>query len=239
MIRSLFARQRLTWIALGAIWLVSVTIGLAALARYDNAPGVAAAASGQWPAGTGLTRDLHGPTLVMLAHPRCTCTRASLAELSELMTRARTKPRAFVVFIKPGQMGDDWELTDLWRTASRIPGVSVVRDDEGRQAARFGAETSGQTFLYDARGRLLFSGGTTGARGHAGDNAGRATLLALLHGETPQRKGSPVFGCPLFASTDARPSIDRSIDAHTHEERRHTNEAATDDSHDRSLHRHP
>ena len=40
---------------------------------------------------------------------------------------------------------------------------------------RFGAETSGQTLLYDRDGRLLFSGGTTGSRGHDGDNAGFAS----------------------------------------------------------------
>ena len=52
----------------------------------------------------------------------------------------------------------------------------MLRDDDGAEARRFGAETSGQTLLYDARGALAFSGGITGARGHAGDNAGRASL---------------------------------------------------------------
>ena len=57
----------------------------------------------------------------------------------------------------------------------------MLRDDDGAEARRFGAETSGQTLLYDEHGALLFSGGITGARGHAGDNAGRASLVALLN----------------------------------------------------------
>ena len=79
------------------------------------------------------------------------------------------------------------------------PSVTVVRDDDGREAQRFGAATSGQTFLYDSRGALEFSGGITSARGHAGDNAGRTALISLVDRlETSQRR-TQVFGCPLFA----------------------------------------
>jgi hypothetical protein len=60
--------------------------------------------------------------------------------------------------------------------------------------------TSGQTFLYDARGTLLFSGGITGARGHAGDNAGRASIVALLNRAGAATTSTNVFGCSLFAS---------------------------------------
>lgn len=187
---------------LGLVWLAAVGTGLAWLARYDNRPGPAARAPAAWPAGSGLTRDPGRPTLVMLAHPRCACTRASLAELREVMTRALARPRAYVVFIRPGGVADDWERTDLWQTASAIPDVTVWRDDDGREAARFGAATSGTTFVYAPDGRLLFSGGTTGARGHAGDNLGRATILALLNHEPQDRDASPVFGCPLFTPHD-------------------------------------
>ena len=187
------------WTALGVLWLAGVVAGLAILARYDNRPGVAAKALGTWPAASRLARDAAGPTLVMLAHPRCTCTRASLGELAELLSRVQHRPRAYVVFIKPGGAGSDWETTDLWQTASRIPSVTVVRDDEGIEAKRFGAQTSGQTMLYGADGRLLFSGGTTGSRGHPGDNVGRASLVALINREGPHRAASPVFGCPLFS----------------------------------------
>jgi hypothetical protein len=189
----------IVWTALGVLWLAGVVGGLAVLASYDNRPGAAAMPTGTWPAGTRLTRDAERPTLVMLAHPRCTCTRASLGELAELMALVRQRPRAYVVFIKPGGAGGEWAQTDLWQRASRIPDVTIVRDDEGVEAKRFGALTSGQTMLYAADGRLLFSGGTTGSRGHPGDNAGRASLVALINREGPRRSATPVFGCPLFA----------------------------------------
>jgi hypothetical protein len=60
--------------------------------------------------------------------------------------------------------------------------------------------TSGQTVLYDNEGALLFSGGITGARGHAGDNAGRTSLVELLNRGAAGRSRTSVFGCPLFAS---------------------------------------
>ena len=113
------------------------------------------------------------PTLVLLAHPQCSCTRATLEELGEVLARAEHRPKTYVVFLKPSSFANGWEMTDLWQTAARLPDVTVVRDDDGREASRFGAATSGQTLLYDTRGALLFSGGITGARGHAGDNAGR------------------------------------------------------------------
>lgn len=206
-----FARdpRRALWIGLGLVWLGAVVTGLVWLARYDNRPGPAARAPRGWPSDSALTRDPDRPTLVMLAHPRCVCTRASLAELREVMTRVSARPRAYVVFIRPGGVADDWEQTDLWRTASEIPDVTVRRDDDGREAGRFGAATSGTTLVYAPDGRLLFSGGTTGARGHAGDNLGRATLVALLSHDPRARDASPVFGCPLFTPHDEPHDIHR------------------------------
>lgn len=190
------------WAVLGLLWLGAVVTGLSFLARYDNGAGPAADAPSAWPLQSRVVLDPARPTLVMLAHPRCVCTRASLAELAELIARATQRPKTYVVFIKPGGVADSWEQTDLWKTAAGLPDVTVLRDDHGVEVRRFGAQTSGQTLLYAADGRLLFSGGTTGARGHAGDNNGRAALLALVNGQTPERTTSPVFGCSLFGTHD-------------------------------------
>lgn len=188
----------------GLVWLAGVTAGLAWLAAYDNAPGAPAHAPGRWPQQTHLVRDTAGPTLVLLAHPRCVCTRATLGELAELMARAHDRPKAYVVFIKPTGTSTTWDDTDLWRIAERIPGVNVLRDDDGQEVERFGAETSGQALLYDATGKLIFGGGITGSRGHPGDNIGRASILALLNREAGSRPNTSVFGCPLFAEHDRR-----------------------------------
>lgn len=199
------------WIAAALTWLSVVVGGLGLLAQYEQAPGPPADARPQWPAASQLVLDGRRPTLVMLAHPRCTCTQASIAELAELMARAHARPKAYVVFIKPGGVTGEWEHTDLWQAAARIPDVTVVRDDGGVEAERFGAETSGQTFLYDTHGHLMFSGGTTGARGHRGDNQGRAALLALLDTGRADRASASVFGCSLFAAGD-RPGPENTDD---------------------------
>lgn len=185
-----------------ALWLGAAATGLFWLMAYDNTPGAPAAAPADWPAHSALTRAPAAPTLVMFAHPRCDCTRASLGELAELLARVKHAPRTLVVFIKPGGTPGGWEQSGTWDQASRIPGVTVVRDDDGAEARRFGVYTSGQTMLYDAHGTLLYSGGTTGSRGKAGDNAGRADLVALVDGARRPRATHPVFGCPVFSAEE-------------------------------------
>jgi hypothetical protein len=194
---------------LTVVWLAIAVAGLSVLWRFDNAPGEGATAPAHWPATSVLARSPGRPTLVMLAHPQCSCTLASLEELREALARAHDRPNTYVLFLKPDGFANGWEQTESWRIASAIPDVTVVRDDSGREANRFGAATSGQTLLFDADGALLFSGGITAARGHAGDNAGRSEIVSLLNHENsrrprslipaqPLRDATNVFGCPLF-----------------------------------------
>jgi hypothetical protein len=51
--------------------------------------------------------------------------------------------------------------------------------------------------LYDARGRLLFRGGLTSARGHEGDSAGLQRISSLLRTGQADRSDAPVYGCSL------------------------------------------
>jgi hypothetical protein len=197
-------RRSTFWLALALVWFGVVAAGLAGMAAYSNRPGQPAQAPERWPEASGLTRDLSRPTIVVLAHPHCDCTRASLVELARLMARAPGRARAVVVFMMPVGVGDDWATTSLWRLASSIPGAEVVRDDDGQEARRFGAATSGQTLMYDASGRLVFSGGITSSRGHEGDNAGVAAMLARLGGQPHTETSSPVFGCSIFGEASPR-----------------------------------
>jgi hypothetical protein len=114
------------------------------------------------------------------------------------MTQAESRVTAYIFFLKPMNFPEDWEKTDLWRSAASIPGVSVVTDDGGIEAHRFHAVTSGQTALYNTEGYLMFSGGITSSRGHSGDNAGRSAIVSLLNTGETQRADTFVFGCPLF-----------------------------------------
>ena len=168
---------------------------------YDNRPGATANAPQRWPAHTTLISAADRPTLVFLAHPQCTCTRASLDELAEVLARTPKRPKTYVLFLRPSTVDAGWEHTDLWSRARTLPDATVLRDHDGVEARRFGVETSGQTLLY-AGGSLVFSGGITGSRGHAGANAGETALISLLTRGDADRRGTSVFGCPLFTSSN-------------------------------------
>jgi hypothetical protein len=118
--------------------------------------------------------------------------------LAEALARADVRPKTYVLFLKPAGASDAWTHTDLWAAASALPEVTVVVDDDGSEARRFGVATSGQTLLYSENGRLLFAGGITGARSHRGDNDGRRAIVALLNRDSSPRASTNVFGCALF-----------------------------------------
>jgi hypothetical protein len=191
-------RKELSMVIAGSAWLLAVAIGMTVLWRYSTAAGIPAAPPLEWPRESRIRPSPDLATLILLAHPQCPCTRASIEELDRLMARLDGRLVAHVLFVTPTDVPDGWERTDLWRTAAAIPGVDVVRDEDGAEARRFHAPTSGQVILYDAAGRLRFSGGITAARGHAGDNLGRSAIVALLEGGAPTAPATPVFGCALL-----------------------------------------
>jgi hypothetical protein len=183
----------------GIIWVAVVAFGSATMLNYQLTPGAMGTPSRSWPGDplslqwtAGIRQDWHGAHLVMFAHPRCPCTRASIAELARIMAHAQTSVSASVLFYRPRPFPPGWEQTDLWRSAMAIPGVTVLADPEGREAQRFGAVTSGHVFLYDRAGNLLFTGGITGSRGHPGDNTGSDTLIRLLTRGPAAQNGHPV-----------------------------------------------
>jgi len=184
-------------IALG-LWLAVVCGATILMTRYSNTPGSGGPTPVAWPADSKIPLDNNRLTLVMFAHPHCPCTRASLGELERLLAQVPGRLNAHVVFLKPVDTAVDWEKTDLWRTASSIPGVSVYVDNAGTEAHRFHSETSGHTLLYDQAGNLRFQGGITFARGHAGDNPGRTAIQELVREGHSNQIKTPVFGCALF-----------------------------------------
>ena len=189
--------HRSIWLAASLAWVIALAAGFGLLWKYKMEPGDAQGAPATWPETSGISASRDHPTLVLFAHPQCPCTRASIAELARLMSRFRGQLSAEVVFLHPAGVGGDWESTDLWERASAIPGVRTVRDDEGLEAARFRATTSGATVMYDAQGRLLFSGGITSSRGHEGDSFGIRRISSLLLTGTADRPDAPVYGCSL------------------------------------------
>lgn len=181
-------------------WLVAVLAVMGSLMAYSSSPGNPAIPPQRWPAQSQIPLDSSRPTLVMVVHPRCPCSRASVGELELLVARCQGQFSAHVLFTSPAGTPEDWAKTDLWRKVSSIPGVNVLYDKAGIEARHFRLETSGHTVLYGRDGQLMFQGGITLSRGHAGDNPGRDALSALLRHEPSTRSQTPVFGCSLFGA---------------------------------------
>lgn len=180
------------------LWLVLVIGGFGYLINYTATAGRGDDGRPQWPQDAQLERPSDKPLLLMFVHPACPCSRASMEELSRLVARANRKVAVSVLFLRPDGFEAGWERSDLWESASRIPGVRVLVDPAGIAARRFGAATSGYTLLYDRNGRLVFRGGITASRGHEGDNVGKHAILSWLHDTEIESAETPVFGCPLF-----------------------------------------
>jgi hypothetical protein len=200
--------------AAAVLWLAAIGGGGAALLRYSGTAGAAGDTPPSWPAATRLQRG-DSATLLVFAHPFCACTRATLAELDRLLTR--TQAQATVVFMTPHGGEGDWRVSSLVERARSMHGVTVTFDEDGADAARFGARTSGHAVLYDSAGSLRYSGGITPARGHEGWSAGQQVLAAALaqargtrfadstgalgvHDDTAT---APTYGCGL---NDAAPA---------------------------------
>ena len=180
------------------LWLGAIMTGICALMTYSQTPGTSANAPAAWPAGSHLEPASGLSTLIMFAHPKCPCTRASLAELEVIMQHCRGHLQAFVLFLQPTGTDQEWSHTELWRKAAAIPGVTVLADEQSHESQRFQVSTSGHVLLYDARQRRLqFSGGITAARGKSGNNRGRSALLAMLGSGERTVCSTSVFGCSL------------------------------------------
>jgi hypothetical protein len=169
--------------------------------RYELTPGEAGATPRTWPEASHLERKPGLPTLVMMAHPECPCTRASIAELGALLAEYPGQLAAHILFYQPEEDPLFGTKSAAWQSAKAIPGVQISADKEGSEAARFGGETSGDVVLFDPAGRVVFHGGITAARGHLGPNPGVRALQGHLAGASSSASSGPVFGCPITEAT--------------------------------------
>ncbi len=205
--RSSTAGPRLTalkngWLlAFIGVWAAAVVGGEVWMWRYQLTPGAAPGAAPQtWPANSTIPDHRGRPLLLMVAHPRCPCTRASLNELRRLQARfegLRVKPELYLSLVLPEGAGPEWIDGPVMRNAASIPALHVVLDPGGRFAARLGATTSGHVLVYGGDDSLLFSGGITSARAHEGDSEGQGAIVRALYGHDPRIRDSAVYGCGL------------------------------------------
>src|SRR5690349_14866162 len=95
-----FPIHRHLWLrAFLVLWVAGLLLGGRTLWLYSVTPGKAAPAPAQWPKEAPISRQAGRATLVMLAHPHCPCTRASLAELEKLVAHADAD--VWVLFLRP------------------------------------------------------------------------------------------------------------------------------------------
>jgi hypothetical protein len=180
-----------------ALWSGSVAAGTLWLWRYKNLPGASSEASNHWPVQSAIPAPHARPTLVMVAHPKCPCTTASLTELANLLRELGSDVDAHVLFVVPKQAASDFEKSELVAKARAIDGLKVHLDRSGEAANAFGSKTSGDVFLYAATGQTLFHGGITSARGHVGPSVGQARVKALVRRQPTDHDEASVYGCSL------------------------------------------
>ncbi|AWM36499.1 RedB protein [Gemmata obscuriglobus] len=132
----------------------------------------------------------------MFVHPHCPCSRATLAELTQV-TGAAPDLAVQMLFVVPYGVDSGWARGELWDQAARVPGARVALDLDGVQARLFGAETSGHATLTAPNGAVVFSGGLTPSRGRAGEGLARRAVLSWVRGGTGAST-APVFGCELL-----------------------------------------
>lgn len=193
-------RRSATRMLVALLWGVGIVGCLYKVTAYSYTSAPALPQANQWPTGTTVSLATDRPTVLVTLHPRCVCSRATLEELGRSLAQI-SSPINLQILIYEVREAMPATQNDLTDQARSIPGASVRIDREGNEARRFGMSVSGHVALYASDGRLLFSGGITSSRGHVGDNAGRAALVALLSKRPPVTTKTPVFGCPIQDQT--------------------------------------
>jgi hypothetical protein len=186
-------------IAAGLVWAATVGAMYHAVRQFETTPGRGAANRSSWPASSRIVRAPDRWTLVMLIHPHCSCTRASLQELERIIEMSGTSLQTYVLVYRPADFQAGWEKTETFEAAKRLQRAHVIVDADGREARLFGGFTSGQTFLYDREGALRFAGGVTSLRGHAGVNRGSMDVVDIVHAKA-RPSTHPVFGCAIVTT---------------------------------------
>lgn len=174
---------RIWKVALGILWALGVGGTMAAAMRYEATPGKAGIASDHARAGR---------EVVMVVHPECPCTAASVQAFQRLLDEAKVPVRARLLIVAYGKPDHDIARE---KYAQAVPGArpAWIKADEAK--VRYGALTSGHTVGY-LDGKPVFSGGLTSGRGVESPSGSQWQLREFLEGK-PIHSATPVFGCAL------------------------------------------
>ena len=194
----LFSRPNRRWAVptVAALWLLAVAGGWCWMTTYEFKAGNAGITSSFPESVTRLLSDRTN-TLFVSLHPECTCSVATLEELARISEECSGQLKIVAVFSEYSSLPEKVEESSLWKRAVAIPGLAALVDHDGSLRAGLGSLTSGDCLLADPAGVVLYHGGITSSRGHAGASAGGDAIISLARGNGSHLKTAPVFGCGL------------------------------------------
>ena len=183
------------------VWALAVVSSSGLLLRYEETPGAVSSAH-TWPVNSPVALHSQKLTVVVVVHPRCPCTRATIHELHDLAERYPDVADFHFALYCPASAADEWTQSPNALLAAQVSKAGMYKDIDGKFCRLLGASTSGTVLVFNPAGVNLFTGGITPSRGHEGDNLGLDALRQLLCGEPLGVRSTPVFGCSIVGSQE-------------------------------------
>jgi len=144
------------------LWFVLGLLAIGGVGRYASVAGPNGRLVDTCPSAIDLTADARRPTPVIFLHPHCSCSCATLNELTRGLVMVREQPQIIVVVSHPADAdGAVWCEGSLWRACTTIGDVQRILDPGGALADAFGATTSGHCIVVGTTGRIGYAGGVT------------------------------------------------------------------------------
>lgn len=170
-------------VGLGTLWALGVGGSMAVAMRYEATPGRA---------GKAAPSRSSGREVVMVVHPDCPCTGASVRALQRLLTEASVPVKANLLIVAYGPAS---HAAAQEKYARAVPAAKAEWISAEQAKAKYGAYTSGHVIAY-VDGKPVFRGGLTSGRGVESTSESQLRLKDFLAGK-PVDAASPVFGCAL------------------------------------------
>ncbi|QDU57175.1 hypothetical protein [Aeoliella mucimassa] len=184
-----------------ALWAVAVAGGFYWLYCYNLAAGpevdppLLSTVSLEW-------NSTPSYRLVVAIHPKCPCTFATIDELNRVLRDAEGAIECKILAYEPADHLEEFQGTKLLEYAEKLPYTQVESDIDGKLAKQLSLHTSGAVVLYNQWGTPFFSGGVTVSRGHEGISPGGESILAIVRGNPPAVRRTPVYGCPIIEACE-------------------------------------
>jgi len=141
--------------------------------------------------------DVEKPTLFVFLHPECPCSEATVEELARISERCEGELKIFGIFSDYPTLPQPAGRSRLWNKLESILGARSLLDEDAHLRHSFHAATSGECFLLDTDGHVIYHGGITSSRGHSGPSIGGDAIISFFNAGNISTVTAPVFGCTL------------------------------------------